>query len=104
MGRTLAETLTNAREGIIASNDWLALGIRTGLLSSGIAIQNTPIVSFDGLVITEDAALGIASLAVPIATIASDAIEELQRLSRHQLPAGRTVRYPLYWRTTPAGS
>ncbi|GCE21698.1 hypothetical protein KDK_54980 [Dictyobacter kobayashii] len=99
MGRTLADTQTSAGRGIIVTNDWLALGVRTGLLGRGIALEQSPLVSFDGLAMTEDPSLGIASLKIPIATMAEDAVKELQRLSRHRLPAGRTVRYPLYWRS-----
>ncbi|GHO85850.1 GntR family transcriptional regulator [Dictyobacter formicarum] len=98
MGRELAETQTSARRGIIVTNDWLALGVRTGLLGKGIPLEQSPLVSFDGLPMTEDPALGIASLQIPIATMAEDAIKELQRLARHRLPAGRAVRYPLSWR------
>lgn len=101
MGRELAETQTSARRGIIATNDWLALGVRTGLLGKGIPLEQSPLVSFDGLAMTEDPALGIASLQIPIAIMMEDAIKELQRLARHRLPAGRTVRYPLSWRLVP---
>jgi DNA-binding LacI/PurR family transcriptional regulator len=99
VGKVLASTNTTNKQGIIATNDWLALGIRTGLLSSGIPIEQLPIVSFDGLAATADPDLGIDSLAIPITTIADDAVKELQRLSQLMIPAGRTVRYPLYWRT-----
>jgi DNA-binding LacI/PurR family transcriptional regulator len=83
--------------GIIAANDWLAVGLQAGLASRQLA---TPIhiVSFDGLPITADPLLNITSLAVPIETIVTDTIAELRRLRQPVAPVGRTVRYPLYWR------
>jgi DNA-binding LacI/PurR family transcriptional regulator len=95
MGRTMK--LPNEPAGIIAANDWLAVGLQAGFASRQLAAP-VHIVSFDGLPITEDPLLGIASLAVPIATIATDTIAELRRLRQPVAPVGRTVRYPLHWR------
>ncbi len=95
VGRTIE--LPDRPVGIIAANDWLAVGLQAGLASRQLA---TPIhiVSFDGLPITADPLLNIASLAVPIETIVTDTIAELRRLRQPVAPVGRTVRYPLHWR------
>lgn len=93
------ELTTGTAPGVIAANDWLAIGLRAGLSSGPTAhlAARTPIASFDGLPITADALLRIDSLVAPIQTIAADAVAELQRLLT---PApGRTVRYPFHWRT-----
>ncbi len=82
--------------GIIANNDWLALGMRTGLRHrEDPLLREAPIVSFDGLAVTADPSLGIESLVVPIGEIASDAVAELQRLQRSPASMGRVIRYPL---------
>ena len=84
--------------GLVAANDWLALGLRAGLTDRhGAAGRDLPLVSFDGLPLTADPALGITSLAVPVAALADDAVAELVRLIRSPGAAGRVVRYPLAW-------
>jgi DNA-binding LacI/PurR family transcriptional regulator len=93
-GRTV--TVLEETTGIIAANDWLAIGIRAGLISrTDLKAQKAPIISFDGLPITEDSSLNIHSLAVPLAAIADDAVAELVRLSRFPITPGRLVCYPL---------
>jgi hypothetical protein len=64
-----------------------------------VLVSSYQIVSFDGLPMMDDASTGIASLAVPLATIAIDAVAELRRLHQSPMPVGRVVRYPLSWRT-----
>jgi DNA-binding LacI/PurR family transcriptional regulator len=82
--------------GLIATNDWLALGLRMGMRDRKSAVaREIPIVSFDGLSVVQDPFLAIESLAVPIDDIARDAIEELRRLHRSPAASGRTVRYTL---------
>lgn len=83
--------------GIIAANDWLAVGLRAGLLSRLPGHQRViHLVSFDGLPITADPVLAIQALAVPLQTLADDAVAELERLLRSA--PGRIVRYPFHWR------
>lgn len=83
--------------GIIAANDWLAVGLRAGLSSRPSTIlPGIHLVSFDGLPLTADALLHIEALAAPLQTIAADAISELQRLLVSA--PGRVVSYPLHWR------
>lgn len=77
---------------IVAANDWLAVGIRSGL---GAQCDSVPIYSFDGLAIASDPALNIRSMAYPMDTIAEDALAELKRLARHR--SGRVIRYALEW-------
>ena len=83
--------------GIIAANDWLAVGLRAGLASRSSTKQPAlHLISFDGLPITADAFLHIEALVAPLQTIAADAVAELHRLLT---PApGRVVRYPFHWR------
>lgn len=95
LGRTME--LPDEPAGIIAANDWLAVGLQAGLASRQPVVP-IHIVSFDGLPITEDPLLGIDSLAVPIETIVTDTIAELRRLRQPAAPVGRIVRYPLHWR------
>ncbi|GHO92473.1 GntR family transcriptional regulator [Reticulibacter mediterranei] len=95
LGRTIE--LPSEPVGIIAANDWLAVGLQAGL-SSRQPVAPVHIVSFDGLPITEDPLLGIASLTVPIEAIATDTIAELRRLRQPVASVGRIVRYPLHWR------
>lgn len=90
LGQTLELAHPLEQNGIIATNDWLALGLQTGLLSRGQVVK---MLSFDGLPITSDPALHITSLAVPLTTIAHDALSELQRLRSLNIPAGRTLHY-----------
>lgn len=99
-GLRLGQELTirkNTTPGLIAANDWLAIGLRAGLSSRFSAgLPDIQITSFDGLPITADSLLRIDSLAAPIQTIAADAVSELHRLLT---PApGRIVRYPFHWR------
>ena len=49
------------------------------------------IVSFDGLPITADPGLGIRSLAIPVDTIAADAVAELRRLAASPDSCGRNI-------------
>jgi len=82
--------------GIVANNDWLALGFRTGLRDRAVPAQrDVHIASFDGLPVTADPTLDITSLAVPIHEIAADAVAELQRLQRSPGATGRVIRYAL---------
>jgi DNA-binding LacI/PurR family transcriptional regulator len=84
--------------GIIATNDWLAVGLQAGLHRRTQPVSRPiKIVSFDGLPVTADPAVEIDSLAVPIADIARDAVVELRRLHQSGGSTGRTVRYPLHW-------
>jgi DNA-binding LacI/PurR family transcriptional regulator len=83
--------------GIIATNDWLAVGLHAGLMRQGWAHHSAPLVSFDGLRLAADPALSIRSLAVPLETIAEDAVAELVRLTRSPAALGRSVRYALHW-------
>ena len=93
-GRALAREAAFAGAGIIATNDWLAVGVRAGLEGAANAI-----VSFDGLALANDPALRIDSLAVPVAEIAGDAVAELQRLAKARDGApGRAISYSLTWR------
>ncbi len=88
--------------GIVATNDWLAVGLSTGLRHRAAAPEREIlIVSFDGLPLTAESSLGIASLAVPIDAIAADAVAELQHLIRSPGAVGRTLRYPLAWAMIP---
>ncbi len=91
-GGLAAAAMVGAADGIIAGNDWLAVGLRAGLGERGARI---PIVAFDGLGIAADPALAIASLAAPFAAIADDCIAELARLAT---APGRILRYPYAWR------
>lgn len=77
---------------IVAANDWLAVGIRSGL---GTQCDVIPIYSFDGLRIASDPSLNILSMAYPMETIAEDALGELKRLARHR--SGRVIRYSMEW-------
>ena len=84
--------------GIIVTNDWLAVGLRTGLRRHGVQqFGSVFIVSFDGIPIASDKTLDIHSLAIPIQAIARDAVAELRSLSSSPVAVGRLVRYPLAW-------
>lgn len=83
--------------GFIAANDWLAVGLHTGLQSRDAKLRRrVTLLSFDGLALAQRPALGIASLAVPLETMAADAVGELQRL-RQPGAVGRAIRYALNW-------
>lgn len=98
LGRTLPLPPGTTPLGLIAANDWLAAGLQAGLCARNEArARQVRLVSFDGLPMTANPALGIASLVVPIEAIARDAIAELHRLGRSPASAGRAVRYPLHW-------
>jgi len=100
LGREMDLGKSTAPLGIVANNDWLALGFRTGLRGRDVpSPRDVHIASFDGLPVTAAPSLDITSLAVPIAEIATDAVAELQRLQRSPLAAGRVLRYRL--RTLP---
>lgn len=80
--------------GVIAANDWLALGLHTGLMLRGRRIrERVEIVSFDGLSITADPSLRIRSLAAPVDAIATDAVAELRRLAAAPDARGRDILY-----------
>ncbi|HYE04501.1 MAG TPA: GntR family transcriptional regulator [Planctomycetota bacterium] len=91
-GGLAAAAALGAADGVIAANDWLAVGLRAGLAGRGTRL---PIVAFDGLGIAADPALAIASLATPFATVADDCLAELARLAT---APGRTLRYACAWR------
>ena len=98
LGQELALPQSDGAIGMIAANDWLAVGLRAGLSSRIRAnLPEIHLVSFDGLPITSDAFLRIESLIAPLQTIAADAVAELHRLLG---PApGRVVRYAFHWPT-----
>jgi hypothetical protein len=77
-----------ARQGIVAANDWLAAGLHAGL-----GAGRPPLIGFDGLALSER--LGIASFRVPLPGIAADLVAELRRLAGEPLPPGRTLSYAL---------
>jgi DNA-binding LacI/PurR family transcriptional regulator len=95
-GRAIA-TPAQERLGIIAANDWLAVGLQAGLQSQAVDSNGLPtLVSFDGLPVAARMEPPIASLAVPIDTLCEDALTELERLQRANAK-GRTIRYALDW-------
>lgn len=97
LGRELPLPPDDIPLGIIAANDWLAVGLRAGLSSHfPHHHRRIPLVSFDGLPITVDPILDIQALAVPLQTIAADAVAELERLLG--AAPGRVLRYPFSWR------
>ena len=82
--------------GLIAANDWLAVGLHTGLQSRNPKLRrHVTLLSFDGLPLTRHPELGITSLAVPLDTMATDTVAELQRLKRPGA-LGRAIRYTLH--------
>jgi DNA-binding LacI/PurR family transcriptional regulator len=96
-GREIPLSPDQSPVGIIAANDWLAVGLRAGLSSRpATTLPDIQLVSFDGLPLTADPFLGIDALVAPLQTIAADAVSELQRL-RASTP-GRVVRYAFHWR------
>ena len=96
-GQELPLPQSDTPVGIIAANDWLAVGLRAGLSSRpSTVLPEIHLVSFDGLPLTADALLRIEALVAPLQTIAADAVTELQRLLT--LAPGRVVRYPFHWR------
>lgn len=93
----LQQALRQRQVGLIAANDWLALGLRSGLRQEGAGGPvRAPLVSFDALPITASPQLAIESLQVPLETICEDAVAELARLRRGQ--PGRRISYDLTWR------
>lgn len=97
LGQELALSAGNEPVGMIATNDWLAVGLRAGLASRSTMRQPlVHLVSFDGLPITADALLHIESLVAPLNTITLDTIAELQRLFASA--PGRMVYYAFHWR------
>ena len=98
LGRTLPLPPGTTPLGLIATNDWLAAGLQAGLCARNEdCARAIRLVSFDGLPLTANPALGIASLTVPIEAVARDAVAELHRLGRSPASMGRAVRYPLHW-------
>ncbi len=99
LGQELPLPQSEIPAGIIAANDWLAVGLRAGLSSRPAnMLPKIHLVSFDGLPITADAVLGIEALVAPLQTIAIDTVAELHRLSTSA--PGRIVYYAFHWRTT----
>ncbi|MDX1931653.1 MAG: GntR family transcriptional regulator [Capsulimonadales bacterium] len=93
-GQAMAEQLRGVpvREvGLIASNDWLAVGLRAGLTESGSPLRERPIYSFDGLSIAQDPAQNIRSLCFPVSIFVEDTLAELRRLTGQRI--GRVIRY-----------
>lgn len=96
LGHNLRQPANHDKFGIIAANDWLALGLRTGLSDRGDeTLARAPIVSFDGLTVASSPRLGIESLTIPVEEIAEDVLVELRRLRRFPSSSGRVVRYRL---------
>ena len=81
--------------GLIAANDWLAVGLRAGLVESGSPLREQAIYSFDGLPIAEDEAHNIKSLRFPVSVFVEDTLGELRRMTRQR--AGRVIRYAMEW-------
>lgn len=82
--------------GVIAANDWVALGVHTGLSAASPQRRRAvEIVSFDGLPIVAEPSLAIRSLAAPLDVMARDAIAELRRLAANTTAWGRSVTYPM---------
>lgn len=81
--------------GLIAANDWLAVGLRAGFAEAGSPLLRHPLLSFDGLPIAEDAALEIRSLRFPYGPVVEDTLAELRRLMHHR--TGRVIRYSMEW-------
>jgi DNA-binding LacI/PurR family transcriptional regulator len=92
-GLELAARLPDGVEGVIAANDWLAAGIRSGLLAG--RRSEVKVIGFDGLGVASS--LGVDSMIVPIASIAVDLVGELRRLAASPAAAGRRLVYPLAW-------
>jgi len=80
---------------LITANDWLAVGIRAGLIATSSPLCEKPVYSFDGLTIADDPALNIHSLRIPVSTLAEDALMELKRLRCGS--KGRVIRYAMEW-------
>jgi DNA-binding LacI/PurR family transcriptional regulator len=82
--------------GLIAANDWLAIGLHTGLASAHPGVRPAvPLIGFDGLPLARRPELAIQSLAIPLESIVADTVAELQRL--YAGGGGRALRYPLSW-------
>jgi DNA-binding LacI/PurR family transcriptional regulator len=87
-----------ALHGVIASNDWVAIGCHTSMISLGQEQRSRHVlVSFDGLPITRDPSLEIHSMAMPVSTIVRDSIFELQRYIDHPTGSGRVLKYRFEW-------
>jgi DNA-binding LacI/PurR family transcriptional regulator len=98
LGRELEFPHDSGLLGIVATNDWLAVGLQAGLHRRPMPVTRPiKIVSFDGLPVTSDPTLGIISLSVPIDVIARDAVAELRRLLQSPGSVGRAVCYSLHW-------
>jgi DNA-binding LacI/PurR family transcriptional regulator len=101
VSRTLSSAPEHGPVGIIAANDWMAVGMQAGLMSRGLLGedgQRYHIVGFDGLDIAADPALAIDSIMFPIDTIIDDAVAELIRLTSSSAIPGRIIRYAPQWR------
>ena len=98
-GLLVARSLTPdpaAPLGIVAANDWMAVGIQTGMMSK--AASGYRIVGFDGLDIAADPALGIESVMFPLDGIVDDAVSEILRLTPAPNVPGRVIQYAPIWR------
>jgi len=96
VARSLTVDADRSPAGIIAANDWMAVGIQAGLMSR--AAEGFRIVGFDGLDIAADPALGIDSVMFPIDGIVDDAVSEILRLTANVNAPGRVIRYAPIWR------
>jgi len=101
-GRSVAKQVTERFAGVatrrmalIPANDWLAVGLRSGLTEQRSVLNECPCYSFDGLPITDDPALRIHSLRLPIGLIVEDTVAEIRRLSRYKI--GRVIQYAFEW-------
>ncbi len=83
-----------ANLGVVGLNDWCAAGLAAGLRG-----RDVPVVGFDGLPVA--AGLGVHSFAVPLEAIATDLVEELDRLAGSPVAPGRILTYAL---EAPSGS
>ena len=91
------EISTEENAGIIAANDWMAVGLHTGLQTRDAEMRRRlKMVSFDGLSIVRLPEMGISSLAIPIKNMVRDAVAELHRLYQPGA-VGRAIRYSLEW-------
>jgi DNA-binding LacI/PurR family transcriptional regulator len=95
-GRTIASSDTAGHAfGIVATNDWLAAGIRVGQIQAGQNLAKIPLVSFDGLPVASEPSFAIKSLSIPIDEIAKDAVTEIRRLHDSPSASGRKLLYSL---------
>ena len=100
LARSLAADPDHPPAGVIAANDWMAVGIQAGLMSRGLLTGDARylIAGFDGLDIAADPALAIDSVMFPLDAIVDDAVAELFRLSSSSHVRGRLIRYAPEWR------